>query len=125
MSHISTGCIKPFFPNAKVIRFHNGDRAYEYLSVNLQRFVGPDLIITDINHLGIAGHKFVQAVRILESEYGYPRPIPIIILSFASSGHQNLKQPGMASAVLEKCADISEIVEAMECALYDRMEIGG
>ena len=118
---INCGCIKPFFPNARVVRFHNGDKAYEYIRSSLQRLVVPDLIITDINHLGMPGHEFVKAVRELEANNGRQKLIPIVVLSFASENHDYLKRPGMACEVLSKCSDISEIVEAMECALFDRV----
>ncbi len=120
---VKNECIKPFFPKAKLIRIGNGDEAYRYLREKKFRSAFPDLIITDINHPGMKGNDLVHAIRKMEAKsdiLNLIRPVPIIVLSFVALNYPNLREEGMATAVLEKVAAADIIVDAIERAVYDR-----
>ncbi len=120
---VKNECIKPFFPNANLIRMGNGDEAYRYLWEKKFRSAFPDLIITDINHPGMRGNDLVHAIRKMEVRsdiINLIRPAPIIVLSFVALNYPDLQAEGMANAVLEKVAAADTIVDGIERAVYDR-----
>lgn len=121
---ISVSCIEPFFPNAIITHFQNGTLAFNKIAMDMRSHIVPDLIISDIAHMGMSGIDFVRAFRALEKEMQRVKPVPIIILSFQALSHPSMQEPGLVNAILEKTADADTIVNAMECALYDRMEAG-
>ncbi len=117
---VHTSCIQPFFPAAKITHFLNGTDAFNHIALNMRMHIVPDLVITDILHMGMNGVMLVTAIRDLERELQRTRPVPIIVLSFVALTHPSLGEDGMANAVFEKTADAATIVEAMERAMYDR-----
>lgn len=66
---MSQQCIYPYFPNASLIQFTNGNSAHDYLKNAIKSHDKIDLFITDINHPGMLGDfyrmLFVVMRRIL------------------------------------------------------------
>ncbi len=67
------------FPNAIFKNFQDGSIALEYVIKNLEKGNEIDLIITDINHSGLRGIEFCNAVR--EKEKPYHVIIPILFIT--------------------------------------------
>ena len=60
----------PFFPNAILYEFENGNEAEHYILYRLQKEQKINLIISDINHPGLRGDKLVNRIRKWEGTQG-------------------------------------------------------
>lgn len=67
------------YPNAAITKIQNGQEALNYVIDHLANNKSLDLIITDINHMGLDGIRFSIAVR--QAEKNYNRIIPILVIS--------------------------------------------
>jgi DNA-binding NarL/FixJ family response regulator len=72
-------CIKKKFPNVIIKNIQNGDEALKYVSFCMNNKHTLDLIITDINHPGLNGLDFANAVRLIEKDF--INNIPIIFIT--------------------------------------------
>jgi len=72
-------CILKKFPNVAIKNIQNGDEALKYVSSCIINKKKLDLIITDINHPGLNGVDFANAVRLIEKDF--KNKIPIIFIT--------------------------------------------
>jgi len=74
-----SNCIYKTFPSAIIKWIQDGDKALEYVSYCLANKGLLDLIITDINHPGVNGIDFSNAVRGMETNH--KQKIPILFMT--------------------------------------------
>ena len=111
-------CIRPFFPNAVITEFKNGDEAFIYVANQLEKKIPIDLIITDIIHPGLNGDYFIELVRHLEKLQRRGSRIPLIVISMVDdiSMIQKLAGPDkiLVNNYLTKTAAVDLIVHCLE-----------
>ena len=114
---MSQQCIYPYFPNASLIQFTNGNSAHDYLKNGIKSHDKIDLFITDINHLGMQGDCLSHAIRSYERTFASPFKIPILIVSMAAENEESLyfdKTGTVIQKYLSKAATEEEIVYSMK-----------
>lgn len=110
---MSQQCIYPYFPNAQLIQFTNGDSAHDYLEHVIQAHDKIDLFITDINHPGMQGDCLSHALRSHEKKFASPFKIPILIVSMGAENEESIYFDNSGTIIqkyLTKAATIEEIV---------------
>jgi two-component system chemotaxis response regulator CheV len=116
---LSSSCIWPFFTNAELIEFANGDEAYEFIKTEIKANKKIDLIITDINHPGLKGDELVKGIRLYEELSNSSIRIPILIISMV--GEKNfpeLRENKIVFDYLSKATEVESIVNCLEEILY-------
>ena len=114
---MSQQCIYPYFPNAHLIQFTNGDKAHDYLKNAIKAHDKIDLFITDINHPGIQGDYLAHFIRTHEKTYSPPFVIPILVVSMVADNEGSLyfdKSGTVIQKYLTKAATVEEIVYSIK-----------
>ena len=109
-----------YFPKAVIRHIKNGDEALEMVTQEILQQKKIDLIITDINHPGLPGYKFVYEMRELQKLHKL-EPIPCIILSMVSlEDYPGVAHAGffMADKYFTKDVEAELIVEAIEDLIW-------
>jgi len=117
---MSQECIYPYFPNACVRQFTNGDKAHDYLEDAIKAHDKIDLFITDINHPGMQGDCLSHALRIYEKKFASPFKIPILIVSMAAENEESIYFDNSGTVIqkyLTKAATVKEIVYSIKVLL--------
>ena len=110
---MSQQCIYPYFPNARLIQFTNGDRAHDYIENTIRSHEKIDLFITDINHPGMLGDFLSHAIRNYEKKFTSPFKIPILIVSMAGDNEESIYFDNSGTVIqkyLTKASTVEEIV---------------
>lgn len=76
---VTNYCTNKKFPNAITEYIQDGDKALEYVINSLKNNETIDLIITDVNHMGLNGIDFSIAVR--KNEKNIEKKIPILFIT--------------------------------------------
>ena len=108
--------ILAYFPKALIRNIKNGDEALELVKRELEQQKKIDLIITDINHPGLPGYKFVYEMRELQKLHKVDG-IPCIILSMVSlEDNPGIAHAGffMADRYFTKTVEPDFFIEAVE-----------
>ena len=114
---MSQQCIYPYFPNASLIQFTNGNSAHDYLKNAIKSHDKIDLFITDINHLGMQGDCLSHAIRSYKRTFASPFKIPILIVSMAAENEESLYFDNSGTVIqkyLTKAASVEEIVHSIQ-----------
>ena len=114
---MSQQCIYPYFPNASLTQFINGERAHDYLEDAIKAHDKIDLFITDINHSGMQGDCLSHALRIYEKKFASPFKIPILIVSMAAENQESVYFDNSGKVIqkyLTKAATVEEIVYSIQ-----------
>ena len=110
-------CIYPYFPNASLIQFTNGDRAHDYLENAIKAHDKIDLFITDINHPGMQGDCLAHAIRSYEKKFASPLKMPILIVSMGAENEESIYFDNSGTVIqkyLTKAATVEEIVYSIK-----------
>ena len=114
---MSQQCIYPYFPNAQLIQFTNGDKAHDYLENAIKAHDKIDLFITDINHPGTQGDCLSHAIRNYERKYASQFKIPILIVSMAAENEKSVYFDNSGTVIqkyLTKAATEEEIIHSIK-----------
>ena len=114
---MSQQCIYPYFPNAQLTQFINGDKAHDYLENAIKAHDKIDLFITDINHPGMQGDCLAHALRSYEKKFASPFKVPILIVSMAAENEESVyfdKSGTVIQKYLSKAATEEEIVYSIK-----------
>ena len=112
-------CIRPFFSNIEILRFRNGDKAFNYLKKQISENNFVDLFITDINHPGLRGNELVKELRNYETQLNRTRQIPILIISMVEEkNYPEIIAEKIVDAWLPKVSEMEVIVDYIEELLY-------
>lgn len=116
---LSKSCIQPFFTNAELIGFSNGDEAYDFIKNEITANRKIDLIITDINHPGLKGNELAKAIRDYERLSDNPIHIPILIISMVEEKNfPELRANKVVDAYLTKATEVEDIIVCIETILH-------
>lgn len=116
-SAISKQCIYPYFPNAQLIQFTNGDKAHDYLEDATKAHDKVDLFITDINHPGMQGDCLAHALRSYEKKFTSPFKIPILIVSMGAENNESIYFDNSGTVIqkyLSKAVTEEEIIYSIQ-----------
>jgi response regulator RpfG family c-di-GMP phosphodiesterase len=80
------------------LAFTDTDNAFNYITNSIDEGSPIDLIITDLNHLGMHGYEFAKQIRLLEKENS--NKIPIVLLSMVLDSHKLVKR-GLESKMFD------------------------
>ena len=114
---MSQQCIYPYFPNAHLIQFTNGDKAHYYLENAIKGHYKINLFITDINHPGMQGDCLAHALRSYEKKFSSPFKIPILIFSMAPENEESVYLDNSGIVIqkhLTKAATVEEIIHSIK-----------
>ena len=114
---MSQQCICPYFPNARLLQFTNGDSAHDYLENAFKSNEKIDLFITDINHPGMQGDCLSHALRSYEKKFASPFKIPILIVSMAAENEESIYFDNSGTVIqkyLTKAATVEEIIYSIK-----------
>jgi DNA-binding NarL/FixJ family response regulator len=116
-------CVIEEFPNVNVKHIQNGDTALEYVINCFKNNEHIDLIITDINHLGLNGIEFSFAVRDSEKESAKKIPILFITMMDDKSIQEKVKQLPSVMYLLKtsKCEEINCAIENLLSQSSDKI----
>ena len=114
---MSQQCIYPYFPNACLIQFTNGDRAHEFLEASIKAYDKIDLFITDINHPGIQGDYLAHFIRIHEKTSASPFVVPILVVSMVGDNEESIYFDNSGTVIqkyLTKAVTVEELVSTIK-----------
>ena len=114
---MSQQCIYPYFPNAQLIQFTNGDGAHEFLEASIKAHDKIDLFITDINHPGMQGDCLSHAIRSYERTFASPFIIPILVVSMVGDNEESIYFDNSGTVIqkyLTKASTVEEIVYTIQ-----------
>ena len=114
---MSQQCIYPYFPNAELIQFTNGDSAHHYLEDAIKAHDKINLFITDINHTGMQGDCLSHALRSHEKKFASPFKIPILIVSMGAENEESKYFDNSGIVVqkyLTKAVTVEEIIYSIQ-----------
>ena len=108
-------CILKQFPNVNVKHIQNGDTAIEYVINCFKNKEHIDLIITDVNHMGLNGIDFSFAVR--DNEKNRAKKIPILFITLMDDKSKQDKVKHLPSVIYliktVRCEEITLEIEKL------------
>ncbi len=111
---VSKSCILPFFTKPELFGFSDGDEAYDFIKTEITANRKIDLIITDINHPGLKGNQFANAIRDYEKLFNNAIHIPILIISMVEEKNfPELRADKIVDAYFTKATEVKEIVDCI------------